>query len=106
MERDPECMRDLLLQMEQDPSPMWLSPLTLGSDGKEHHHLQLLCDEGFVEQVNDSAYRLTSAGHDFILATKNPNAWGRIKTHLGSAFQGASLVTIKTVAAELVKKAV
>ena len=106
MQRDPDCMRDLLLRMEQDPSPVWLSPLTLGSDGKEHHHLQLLCDEGFVEQVNDSAYRLTSAGHDFIQATKNPTAWGQIKAHLGNGFQGASLLTIKTVAAELIKKAV
>ncbi len=94
MKRDFDYIRELLLKYEEDKSDLVLIPQTLDGDRKEFHHVQLLCDANLMVQVSDSAYRLTSGGHEFTAAIQDESTWQNIKAEAGDS---ASLETLHDI---------
>ncbi|MGV6839128.1 MAG: DUF2513 domain-containing protein [Planktomarina sp.] len=82
MRRDPEFLKDLLIEMEESPKRIFFVPKYLSMSDehlKKLYHTELCVDQGLVTQVSDAGYRLTSQGHDFIQAIKDKNRWSQIK---------------------------
>ena len=66
MKRDNDYMIELLKKFEEDKSGMFYRPAD-GPNLKLWHHLDLLCDEGFIKKVGEHGFfRLTNQGHDFL----------------------------------------
>jgi len=80
--RDDDLLRQMLFDFEASKDYLILDRKSLGmseDERKWQHHLDLLCDQGFVRQISSSGYRLTSAGHDFINAIRSDTAWEKTK---------------------------
>ena len=59
MHRDDSYLRDLLMEIEDSPDIVFITrrPLSASAElKKQNHHLELLCDCGFLARVNDNAY--------------------------------------------------
>ena len=86
MKRDNEYLRELLFRMEACETSYYITRRFIGmkpEDEKEPYHLDLLCDDGYVAILKEGSdsYRLTSKGHDFIAAIRDPDIWKKtIKT--------------------------
>ena len=87
MTRDDDLLRQMLFDFEASKDYLILDRKSLGmseDERKWQHHLDLLCDQGFVRQISSSGYRLTSAGHDFINAIRSDTAWEKTKDGFNS----------------------
>ena len=106
MRRDDEYIRELLFKIENADDDLFYVIITMGmsaDERKEHYHIQLLCDEGLLYQVSDSAYRLTSQGHDFIEAIRDKGIWEKTKEAVAETGGNASLEILKTLALGFLK---
>ena len=106
MRRDDEYIRELLFKIESADEDLFYVFLTMGMPveaRKEHYHVQLLCDEGLLYQVSDSAYRLTSQGHDFIEAIRDKGIWEKTKEAVAETGGNATLEIVKTLALGFLK---
>ena len=106
MKRDNEYLRELLFKIESTDDDLFFVPLTLGmapEERKEHYHVQLLCDEGYMTQINDHAYRLTSEGHDFIGAIRDDGIWENTKKAVAETGGNATIEMLKSIALGLLK---
>ena len=104
MRRDNDYIRALLLEIEEQNSGLFLFPKTFDCDDKKWHHLQLLCDSGYLCRVNESAYRLTNSGHDFIESIRDPEIWKKVMDVVATAGSDTTLEIIKTIALHFLKK--
>ena len=93
--------------MEESPDWEFFDSYSDSSDGpeltKKHYHLLLLADDGYVVQVGECFFRMTSAGHDFVSATRDNVVWAKVKS-AGSAVGGATLKLLGQIALGYVKK--
>lgn len=81
---DNDYLRDLLLDYESNENGRVILPPYLdGSNQKEIHHVELLCDEGLMIKASNAAYRLTSNGYGFVSAIRDDRTWYRIKAKAG-----------------------
>ena len=95
MKRDPEFLRNLLLDIEAGERPFISISHAINAppnDVKKRYHVELLCDAGLMTLVPKSGYRLTNQGHDFIDAIRNDTIWQKTKT--GAAAVGGVTLTI------------
>lgn len=105
MKRDDDFLRQLLFQMEEDDSPYFMVPNTIdGSNSKKLHHIRILCDYGYVEQLNEHAYRLTAYGHDFIQSIRDESVWVKTKAAVAETGGNATIEMLKTLATRFLKK--
>ncbi|MHA6264644.1 DUF2513 domain-containing protein [Arenibacterium sp. CAU 1754] len=103
MRRDLDYLRELLFEVEAAESNVVLFSRTSESDDREIHHVDLLCDAGFLERVSDSGYRLTNSGHDYLDAVRGETVWN--KTREGAAAVGGmTLSMMKDLAIAYVKQ--
>lgn len=84
VQRDDELVRNLLLEMEADPSPVKVYPSTISGSPEQrkiYHHVLLLADAGLVAPVSPDrqVFRLTNAGHDFLAAIRDDTIWAKMK---------------------------
>ena len=105
MKRDNDYMIELLKKFEEDKSGMFYRPAD-GPNLKLWHHLDLLCDEGFIKKVGEHGFfRLTNQGHDF-LDKIDKSGLEKIKEKLtenGLDYAIVSLKTISLTAFEIIK---
>ena len=105
MTRDDDYLRDLLIEFEAQQDWLVLVPQTLGmtvDKRKKLHHVHLLCDAGFMTQINEHAYRMTNDGHDYLVAVRDEGVWK--KTKEGAAkIGGATLGIMKDIAIAYLK---
>ena len=77
--RDPELLRSLLREMDDQPNGRILIIAMYGmseQDQRRRLHVELLCDAGLAEHNPPSSYRITNKGFDFIEGIdKKPGAW-------------------------------
>ena len=105
MKRDNDYIRDFLLKFEEQKEPLLYRPPTMdGGDIKERHHIHLLCDKGYMVEINEGVYRLTNSGHDFIEAIRDEGIWNRTKQQIADTGGNVTLEIIKTLATGLLKK--
>ena len=106
MKRDDDYLRDLLIGFEaQEGWEIFIHKSSSGGvdENKELAYVLLLCDEGFMEQMNTVIYRITNDGHDYLAAIRDEGVWQ--KTKEGAAkIGGASLAMMKDIAIAYVKK--
>ena len=102
MKRDTDYMIELLRRIEADENALYQFPPVLDMDDKEYHHLQLLCDQGMVEQVNNSAYRITHWGHN-MLENIDKGRLKQIKRMLMEKFETEALEVISSIGWRLLK---
>ena len=107
MQRDDEYIRDLLFEIEKQDDYLMLIVQTLNAsiaDRKKWYHAQLLCDSGYLLQINDAGYRLTAEGHDFIASIRDEGIWEKTKATVAEMGSGVSLQIMKSLAYELLKE--
>ena len=105
MKRDDDFLRELLFQLEEYDAPHFIVPNTLdGSNSKKLHHIRILCDYGYVEQLNEHAYRLTAHGHDFIESIRDESVWIKTKAAVAETGGNATIEMVKKLATGFLKK--
>lgn len=95
MERNMGLIRDILLEIEQQPDRhVWFSLQFDGFAPQEiDYHLLLLEDAGFIRLTRKTASnedtvfcgRLTWQGHEFLEAVKSDERWARLKAAMDDA---------------------
>jgi hypothetical protein len=110
MKRDLDLIRSLLLNVESDGE----HAVPAGHTNEEvADHVQQLIEEGLVEGVvvrdregvpsGAAIVRLTSKGHDFVDATRNPSFWIKTKGYVTKNLPGWTLSILKEVAERAIK---
>lgn len=102
VERNDDMIRQLLLDIEAQPDPLYLMPLHLGMTPEErvrYYHMRLLVDAGMLEESgkNGGVFRMTNAGHDFLALTRQSQAWEAVKT-AAAKLGGASVQMLLQIA--------
>ena len=107
MQRDNEYIRELLFEIEQQDDCWILVIRTLNDsnqDKRKWYHIQLLCDDGCLIEINDSAYRLTSQGHDFIESIRDNGIWEKTKNVVAESGGNATFEIVKALAYAFLRK--
>ncbi len=102
MKRDVEYMIELLRKFEENNHHLLFFPPDISLNQKKYQHLLLLCDEGLVEQVSDSGYRITGSGHDF-LDSIGKNRLDEIKEEMKDEYGNTPLEVISSVGLKILK---
>lgn len=71
---------------------------------RRHYHVLLLCDAELLAPVAKSTYRITSAGHDFLEATRDAGIWAKTKEVVAREGGSATLDILKELATGLLRK--
>ena len=103
MKRNDDFLRELLFEIEERENG-FAYQRTMGEDSKKLDHLELLCDKGLICQRSPNVYRLTSQGHDYIEAIRDPGIWKKTKDAAAKNGGQVTLEIIKTIAIELSQK--
>ena len=86
MERDIDLLRKILMDAHSEERGLVYIKKAVGKrpldEIKRDHHIELLCDEGWMAHVNDTACRITSAGYDLIEHIKDDGGWEWAKGRL------------------------
>ena len=107
MKRDPEYLREILLEMEASNSSVEVVRHYIGmgqAEQKRWHHFQLLCDAGLITQVSGSGFRLTSQGHDFLDAIRDQGRWRKIMDRIRQSGGDWTMEILKTLALRLLNE--
>jgi len=107
VKRDADYLRELLLEFERQDDWLIVDFHTLSPAPelrKRGHHIELLCDAGFMVQVSDSGYRLTNQGHDYLQAIRDEGIWAEAKRAVAATGGSATLEMVKNIALGFLKK--
>ena len=107
MKRDDEFLRELLLEIEASNDHLVFVHRTMdGGDlqNKQWFHAQLLCDDGYLSQESDAAYRLTAQGCDLIDSIRDEGIWNKTKGAVAETGGSATLDIILGLARGFLKK--
>ena len=108
MQRDDDLARQILLDIEALPDPLYEFGLYYGTaqeDRIRYYHLRLLADAGFLEESGETGgmWRITNAGHDFLNLTRKPETWERAKA-AARGLSGFSLGILRDIALGYVRQ--
>lgn len=110
MKRDEDFLREFLLEWEANEEYRILVFSTNGMDAKEEktfYHAQLAADTGLITRINpfseNSLYRLTSEGHDYLDAIRDENRWNEVKKNASAVGGSIGLDLLKKLAVGLLK---
>lgn len=115
MKREMDLIRDLLLRIEADDSfnGSGYGRVTLEesiySQAQILYHMKLLADSDYIDVVHWLAHGepfirgLTSAGHDFLDAVRDPEVWAKTKTGAAAA-GGFTLELVRDLAKGFLRK--
>lgn len=108
MKRDPDLIREILLQTEADDGASQRVHLSLDSYALKQvsYHVLLLTEAGFIAAVafgdNWEPVRLTWEGHEFLDAARDNTRWNEVKRVMGKT--GGFVVSVaQQVLIELAK---
>ena len=106
MKRDDDYLRELLSDLEGEKG--WRVELILpmapkDTDEKRAYHVMLLCDAGYMTNVIDHTYRMTSSGHDYLDAIRDDTIWANIKVVTASV-GGVTLGLLKDLGVSYLKQ--
>ena len=114
MKRDADLIRQLLLAIEHQSEPFETKDVSiLDYDAAQTaYHAALVADTGFIEGTEVSTMggpnfhvrRMTSAGHDFLEAVRDPAVWQAVGERISAAGGGFDLEAVKEVALAMLKE--
>lgn len=109
MKRDDELLRVLLIRIEDDPVWKHMHVMTDESTDeelREYYHLQLLSDEGFLEEsgIHGGCFRMTNGGQDFVRMIRDDTMWKRVKARADKAEAGVPLRVLFGIADLIVRE--
>ena len=106
MTRDDDLVRRILLDLEANDDWRIVFERIQSPEPEENrfdYHLQLLCDAGFMTQIDSSAYRMTNQGHDYLEAIRSDTVWKKTKVG-AAAVGGMTLGMMKDLAIAYLKQ--
>lgn len=108
MKRDDDLIRNLMLEIEDRPDPLYVFPQFMSmskEDLAKYYHLRLLTDEGLLQETGKTGgiFRMTSKGHDFVAAIRGDTVWAKTKEAAGHV-AGVSLSMMKDIALGYVRQ--
>jgi hypothetical protein len=119
MQRDMDLIREMLLNVEQNPEMdgrtefIYQSPEEMGISGHSleelAYHAKMLVEEDYLKGNARSGYTmpsircLTWKGHEFLDNIKDPGIWTKVKSRI-TGLQGIGLSIIAQIAEAEVKK--
>ena len=108
MRRDDDLIRSLMFEAEaaNDWRLVEIGAIVLNPDSetsRRAYHLMLLCDADLFTQVGKGVFRLTNAGHDWLMAVRDYTVWKKTKD-AAQKVGGASLQIMGSIATALVKQ--
>jgi hypothetical protein len=116
MKRDPDLIREILLELEKENFDGTLQELSLGrhSDDKVQYHIRLLSDAGYVDAEDTSSHsgismhvrRLTWEGHEFLDAARDDKRWAEAKELMLQKSGGLIFDVLKQLLVNLATRAV
>lgn len=107
MKRDDDYLRELLMEIESHEHCLFLVIRTMGRGSPQEEkwfHAQLLCDQGYLFQESDSAYRLTAQGCEFLDSIRDEGVWSKTKQAVAETGGNATLEITKNLASGFLKK--
>ena len=107
MKRDDDLLRDLMLQIEERPEPIFhfIPKLSVEVQAKTYFHLRLLADAGLLEESgkHGGEFRMTNSGHDFLAAIRSDTNWHRAKS-TAAKVSGAGVGMLRDIAIGYVRQ--
>jgi len=120
VKRDMDLLRELLLNIENDPKMdcttefYYDNPEQMGiherSTEEVAYHLRLLIESGYVNGAVTMAVPmqiirgLTNSGHDFLANISNDTIWNKVKKQAGEISDHLALPVVAAIAEAIVKK--
>jgi len=112
MQRDPDILRKVLLEVEglDGDQPVAYSSQLDDDDPAFVYHLALLVEEGYVKGRIDGddqdvwAWRLTWTGHDLLDAIRSETIWSKTKARVSKTAGTVSIGALKAVAESVAKE--
>jgi hypothetical protein len=113
MERNLDLIRQILLEIEQQPfEGKWIDVEIEDHTPEEiTYHVMLLHEAGLIEAINLTTYgsiewkpkRLTWQGHEFLDASRNDVLWKKAKATMREKGLGLAIEVVKALLIELAK---
>lgn len=107
MKRDHDYLRDLLLTIEAS-GPFLTKKYKAWDisedDQKYNYHLDLLDDAGYLKKTDDTTFRMTNSGHDFLDTIKDAGIWQQTKSVISETGGSLPLEIFKALATGFLKK--
>ena len=107
MKRDDDYLRELLMEVEASEETLYFVHRTMDGPDRQNKlwfHAQLLCDQGYLCQESDAAYRLTAQGCAFIDSIRDEGIWSQTKQAVAETGGNATLDIIVSLARGFLKK--
>lgn len=84
MKRDMDKVRGIMLALEADDQPFFMTMDTPAIGGTENgrqtvEYILMLHSAGFLERSQQSTYRISWAGHEFLDTIRDPEIWQKTK---------------------------
>lgn len=116
MKRDMDLVREILLEVEKNPSPYAPVAICIERYSTDNiaYHVALLVEAGLLRNYfNDGkivpasmATCMTWAGHDFLDACRDEGMWQKAKSIIGEQMKSAPFDVLKTVLVNLIESQV
>lgn len=106
MKRDPDLMRDILINLEDSTDFTFYKSIKLPGKTPEEisYHIKLLFEAGMVDAQDKSqrgtpyalwkARSMTPMGHDFLDSVRAPAMWEKAKGIMGRSLESVSIGTL------------
>lgn len=106
MQRDINLFRDILIKIRDNPGEgiTFVRTLSMSESARKFaHHLDLLCDVGYVVNDRATTFRLTNQGHDFLDSINDKERFSIIKSHIAKMGGDFALPVVEKVAMKLLE---
>jgi hypothetical protein len=115
MKRDMELVRKMLLAVEAEASGYAPNPLAIDSYTEEQigYHAYLIADAGLAEGIDQTTMgspspeyqlrHLTSSGHDFLDAAREPSRWQKAMAKVADAGGSITIGVLQRLLASMMK---
>jgi hypothetical protein len=112
MKRNPDLVRQILLELEKEPYQGQPIPIQIDDVTKEEivYHVMLLNEAGLIEAfdlgIGDVSWmpvRLTWSGHEFLDAARDDDRWNRAKQRMADQGDGTAFEVLKEVLLDMLR---
>lgn len=115
MKRNMELIREILMKVEEIPTPSNFDLIEIPGHEQEEisYHVKLLGDAGFLDvydlrTLGPNGYKyapiaLTNAGHDLLDSMRSESVWKKAKAKLSEVGGSASMDVIQSVLASIIR---
>jgi hypothetical protein len=112
MKREPDLIRQILLELEKEPYQGQPIPIKMDEYSNDEivYHVMLLNEAGLIEAfdlgIGDVSWmpvRLTWSGHEFLDAARDDERWNRAKEVMADQGEGVSFEVLKELLMDMLR---